>query len=34
LIERSVGPVLVVVVDVVDDDSFELSAVPHEGAVE
>ena len=34
LAERVVGPVLVVVLDVAEDDPFELSAVPHEIAVQ
>ena len=34
LVEGAVGPVLVVVVDVLGDQSFELSAVPDDGAVE
>ncbi len=34
LVQGSVGSVLVVVVDVVDDDPLELPAVPHEGAVQ
>ncbi len=34
LVEGSVGPVGVVVRDVVDDEAFELSLVPDDGAVE
>jgi hypothetical protein len=34
LLEGSVWPVLVVVSDVVDDESFELAVVPDDGAVE
>jgi hypothetical protein len=34
LLERGVGPVGVVVVDVVGDDAFELTAVPDERSVE
>jgi hypothetical protein len=34
LAEGSVGPVGVVVVDVVDDEAFELTLVPDDGAVE
>ena len=34
LVEGSVGPVLVVVGDVVDDEPFELAVVPDDGAVE
>jgi len=34
LLERTMGPVGVVVVDVVDNESFELVLVPDQGAVE